>query len=169
MRTLLITILLLISAPSWATADSGKTVSDNKVISKAIRDQLSPGMADAILSAEYDGFYQIYGKQTRGDSFEFNRVKSKKSFPDNRWEQLAVELTERVNYKGESKGIGSRSKARATAYVVFYKNGIEGIAKRGESESLALVMIDHKNASKNSMPEVKGLSAASLYLLDTTM
>lgn len=169
MRTLLIAILLLISTPSWATADSGKTVSDNRVISKAIRDQLSPGMADAILNAEYDGFYQIYGKQTRGDSFKFNRVRAKKSFPDDRWQQLAVQLTEQVKYKRGSKNIGSRGKARATAYVVFYKNGIEGITKRGQSTSLALVMIDHKNASNYALPGAKGLSVASLYLLDTSL
>ena len=169
MRTLLIAVFLVISAPTWATSESDNTISDNRVISKAIREQLTPSMAEAILNAEYDGFYQIYGKQRRDDYFEFNRVKGKKSFPDDRWEQLAVKMAERVKYKGGASTLGSRGKARATAYVVFYKNGIEGIAKRGESESLALVMIDQKNASNNALPEVKGLSAASLYLLDTSL
>jgi len=169
MRTLLIAVFLVISAPTWATSESDNTVSDNRVISKAIREQLTPSMAEAILNAQYDGFYQINGKQKKGDYFKFSRVKGKKSFPDDRWEQLALKLTERVKYKGESNSAGSRGKARATAYVVFYKNGIEGIAKRGESESLALVMIDQKNASNNALPEVRGLSAASLYLLDTSL
>lgn len=169
MRTLLIAVFLVISSPAWATSKSDNTVSDNRVISKAIREQLTPRMAEAILNAEYDGFYQIYGKQKKGDYFKFSRVKGKKSFPDDRWEQLALKLTERVKYKGGSSSLGSRGKARATAYVVFYKNGIDGIAKRGESESLALVMIDQKNVSNNALPEVKGLSAASLYLLDTSL
>jgi len=169
MRTLLIAVFLLMSGPTWAIAGGEKTVSENQVISKAIREQLTPSMAELILNAEYDGFYQIYGKQKRDDSFVFSRVKGKKSFPDDRWEQLAVEMTERVKYKGEANSVGSREKAKATAYVIFYKNGIEGIAKRGESESLALVMIDQKNASNNLLPEVKGLSAASLYLLDADL
>ena len=166
MRTLLIAVFLLISGPAWATNDAVKTVSDNRAIAKAVKEQLAPGMASAILNAEYDGFYQIGGKQKRGEYFRFNRVKQKKSFPDNRWEQLAIKLTEQVNFKGGSNNVGSRTKASATAYVVFYKNGIEGIAKRGYGDSLALVMINQKNVASKNMPSVKGLTQSKLYLLD---
>ena len=166
MRTLLIAIFLLSPGSAWATNDASKTVSDNRAISRAVREQLAPGMANAILNAEYDGFYQIRGKQKRGEYFRFNRVKNKKSYPDDRWEKLAIKLTEQANFKGGSNNVGSRTKASATAYVVFYKNGIEGIAKRGYSDSLALVMIKQKNVASKNMPTVKGLTASKLYLLD---
>ncbi len=129
MRILILATILLFSGPSWAITESSNTVGDNRSISKAIKDKLEPGMAEAILSAEYDGFYQISGKQKRGDSFKFSRVRSKKSFPDDRWEQLAIEVAARINYEGQSNNVGSRTKASATAYVVFYKDGIEGVER----------------------------------------
>lgn len=169
MRIFLLATILLLSGPSWAISDSGKTVADNRSISKAIREKMAPGMAEAILSAEYDGFYQISGKQKRDDSFKFSRVKSKKSFPDDRWEQLAVEVAARVNYKGESKNVGRRTKLNATAYVVFYKEGIEGVDRTNDGESLALVMIDQKNKASINMPSANGISGKRIYLLSVAM
>ncbi|MFP6807636.1 MAG: hypothetical protein VB957_10730 [Pseudomonadales bacterium] len=169
MKTFIIAIVLLISVPSWALSDGGATVSSNATISKAIRERLAPDLAEKILNAEYDGFYQISGKQKRKNTFRFNRVKDKVSFPDDRWEQIALDVVKKVNFQGSSISVGSRTKSSATAYVVFYKNGIEGVQKLGKSEGLALVMIDQKNVSNQSMPSQKGLSATKLYLMEASI
>jgi len=169
MRILLLVTILFIAGPSWAISEKGNTVGDNRSFTKAIMDKLEPEMAEAILSAEYDGFYQISGKQKRGNKFKFSRVKAKKSFPDDRWEELAVEVAARINYAGGSNNIGSRTKSSAIAYVVFYKNGIEGLERNEEGEGLALVMIDQKNKADPGMPSIKGVSGKQLYLLSVAM
>jgi len=165
MKTVLLAVLLVISGSAWATTVEENTIAANKTITKAIRAQLAPKMAEAILSAPYDGFYQISGRQKRNNEFRFNKVRGKKSFPDARWEQLAVDVTKRIDFRGASNNAGSKRKASATAYVVFYKGGIEGV-RNGLGESLALVMINQKNAINRDMPTVKGLSTSKLYLLD---
>ena len=165
MKTVLLAIILVISGSAWATNVKEHTVAANRTISKAVRTQLAPKMAEAILSATYDGFYQISGRQKRNNEFRFIKVSGKKSFPDDRWEQLAVDVTKRIDFRGSSNNAGSRRKSSATAYVVFYKGGIEGV-RNGLGESLALVMINQKNAINRDMPTVKGLSTSKLYLLD---
>ena len=169
MQTILLAICLVISGSAWATNVAEHPVAANRPMTKAIRAQLAPKRSEAILSATYDGFYQISGRQKRNNEFRFNKVRDKKSFPDARWEQLAVEVTKRIDFRGASVNVGSRRKASATAYVVFYKNGIEGIQNNGGGESLALVMINQKNAINREMPTVKGLSTSRLYLLDVAL
>ncbi len=166
MKTILVLILIALSGPIRA-ADSA-TVSENRTISKELKEQLAPNVADAILIAPYDGYYEISGRSKRGNRFSFNRVKSKRSYPDSRWEDLAVEVTESLNFESGTNSVGSKTKASATAYVIFYKNGIEGIEQEGEG-GLALVMIDAKNAMDKNMPSVKGLSAAKLFLVNVAM
>jgi hypothetical protein len=169
MRILILATILLFSAPSWAVTESAKTVGDNRSITKAVNQKLEPGLAEIILNAPYDGFYQIGGKQKRGDNFKFNRVKAKKSFPDNRWEELALEVAESLKYEGGSNNVGSRTKGSATAYVVFYKEGIEGVDRNSEGEGLALVMIDQRNKADPNMPAMKGISGKELYLFSVVM
>ena len=166
MKTILLAVFLVTSGSAWATAVEENTVAANRTITKAVRAQLAPKMAEAILSAPYDGFYQISGRQKRNNEFRFNKVRGKKSFPDARWEQLAVDVTKRIDFRGASNNAGSKRKASATAYVVFYKGGIEGVRNSGLGESLALVMINQQNAINRDMPTVKGLSTSKLYLLD---
>lgn len=164
-KTILVAIFLVITGSAWATNVNEHTVAANKTISKAVRAQLAPKMADAILSATYEGYYKISGHQKRNNEFRFNKVSGKKSYPDDRWAQLAVDVTNRIHFKGSSNNVGSRRKASATAYVIFYKDGIEGV-HNDDGESLALVMINQKNAMNRDMPTVKGLTTSRLYLLD---
>lgn len=166
MKSILLAVCIVISGSAMATNINEQTVANIKTITKAVRAQLAPAMADAILAASYDGFYQISGKQKRNNEFRFTKVVGKKSFPDARWEQLAVDITKRIDFRGSSNNAGSKRKASATAYVIFYKDGIEGIRNSGAGESLALVMINQKNAINRDMPTVKGLSSSRLYLLD---
>ncbi len=169
MKVIFLTIVLLLSTQVLAADTVEQTIGQHRVISKAIKEKFQPEMAAEILTAVYDGFYQISGKQKSGDLFKFTRVKEKASFPDNRWQDVALKLTEGLAYESSSNNLGTRGKAKATAYVVFYKNGIDSInKKRGNSGSLTLVMIEQKNAgSKNTnSPSLKGISASRVYLLN---
>ena len=165
MKSILVAVCMVISGSAMAANIDEQTVANNKIISQVLRAQLTPKMADAILEASYDGFYQLSGKQKRNNEFRFTRISGKKSFPDSRWEQLAVDVMKRIDFRAASNNVGSKRKATATAYVVFYKDGIKGAEKNEEGKDLALVMIKQKNAINRDMPTVKGLSRSWLYLL----
>lgn len=131
------------------------------VTKKLILNRLGEEKASTLLKTPYDGFYQISGKYKKG-RFYFNKVKSKKSFPDDRWEAAARTIAGQVNIPVVRTG--SRISPRATAYVFFYKDGIEdldlGIIRRGATSvdeapnALAVLMIKQNNAAKGAMKAV---------------
>ncbi len=167
MKAIYLTILLSISGQVLAADSMEQTVGQHRLISKAVKEKFQPELAAEILNAEYDGFYQISGKQKSGDLFKFTHVNKKTSFPDNRWQDVALKVTEELAYEAPSNNLGTRGKARATAYVVFYKHGIDSInKKRGNNGSLTLVMINQKNASSRNGDSLKGISASRVYLLN---
>ncbi len=166
MKSLLLAICLF-AAASNVTADTN-TVADNPSLSKAVEENLSPKLAGLILNTPYDGFYKINGKMKRRGDYKFNKVKDKNSFPDDRWENVALNVTDRVNFSGDANMVGSRTKPSATAYVVMFKDGIDGVKHTGDGESLALVMIDQQNALNRDLPTVKE-SGTALYLMDVSM
>ena len=139
-----------------ATA-SANTVADNRVVAKVIKEKLSAAEAEAILQTPYDGFVEIRGKARKG-SFEFSKVKSKASYPDNRWEETARSIVEQVEISFDLSTSSSRFKPSATAYVVFYKDGIEGVSTAGarqvnitdgSGDYLALLIIKQKAPKGN--------------------
>lgn len=155
-------------ALSFQVFADAHTVADNTLISPVVEENLNPNLANLILNTPYDAFYQINGSMGRGGEYRFRKVKANSSYPDERWEELALDLTKRLNFSGQANTAGSRAKPSATAYVVMFKNGIEGVNHTGSGESLALIMIDQKNAYNRDMPSVKA-SGKSIYLLDASM
>jgi len=165
MKTALFALCLMLSGAALA---GEQTVAGNESISRVVADNLSPKLAKLILETPYDGFYAINGKMRRGGEYRFNRIRDKNSYPDDRWEALAKDVAKRINFEGDANMVGSRTKPGATAYVVMFKDGIQGIKHTGEGESLALVMIDQQNAANPNLPSVKA-SGQSLFLMDLSM
>ncbi|MCH7741558.1 MAG: hypothetical protein IIB71_02715 [Proteobacteria bacterium] len=123
----------------------------NKVVLK----KLGKGKAATLLNTPYDGFYQIRGTY-KNDRVYFDKVKSKKPFPDDRREAAAREIAGKIEMPAPVN-TGSRIRPRVTAYVVFFKDGIEsldlGLSRQGSTSveevpnALAVLMIKHKDNS----------------------
>ncbi len=163
MRAFLTGIFLLVAGPVLA-ADN--RVADIEQVSKVVEQTLNPQLAKIILESEYDGFYKIRGTMRR-DGYKFTRVRNKESFPDDRYEALALDVSNRVEFDSDARTIDGRRKPGATAYVIMFKGGLEGVRHQGEGESLALVMIDQEDATRPTMAPTTPDEA--LFLLDVSM
>ena len=148
-----------------STTVFANTVADNKAVAKVIKKKMSNSEAEAILQAPYDGFVEIRVK-ARKDVFQFSKVKSKRSFPDNRWEELALSVVDQVNVPLNTVTTSSRNKPSATAYVIFYKDGIEGVntagarqvnVTDGEGDYMALLVIKQKAPRGNVSVQGEGI------------
>lgn len=147
--------LVLSLACSWSAIAS--TVSDNKAAAKIVSKTLNSSEAEAILDATYDGFVEVSGKATN-DRFVFEKVKSKASFPDERFEDTARELLEQIEVPVNDASASSKRRPSATAYVYFYKDGVEGVnttgarevnVMDGEGDYMALLVIREKGTGSN--------------------
>jgi hypothetical protein len=156
-----------------STTVFANTVADNRAVAKVIKKKLSESEAEAILDAPYDGFVEIRGK-ARDDVFQFLKIKSKASFPDKRWEELALSIADQVNVPLSTVTTSSRNKPSATAYVYIYKNGVEGVntagARRvnvtdGDGDYMALLVIKQKAAKGNVsvQGEKRGKAQSKVY------
>lgn len=156
---------LMASGSAWA---AGQKLAENEAIARVVEQTLPPNLAKIVLESDYDGFYEINGSMRRGGDYRFTRIKDKTSFPDNRWEDVAKEVTERVDFETAAKTLGGRRSPKATAYVVMFKGGLDGVKHGGTGESLALIMIEPEAATK---PDVLtgAPSGEALYLLDVSM
>lgn len=144
----------LIVGVAVSISASADTASDHRAVAKVIKGSLSATEAEAILHASYDGFVEIRGKAKK-DVFQFTKVKSKSSFPDNRWEASALSLVDQIEVPLANATSSSRFKPSATAYVYFYRNGVEGVNTAGarqvnvvdgEGDYMALLVIREKEA-----------------------
>ncbi len=160
--------LMLVSWVSDVQATQ-HTLAEHRVLTKVIGDRLGDELARTILTAPYDGFYQISGRQNRGKLFRFTRIKEKNSYPDDRWNQLALDVVRKLNFRSASNTAGRKTKPTAIAYVVFYRNGIEGVRAGSEGSDLALVMIDQKNVANRNAPTMAGASAKRVFLVPVTL
>jgi hypothetical protein len=140
-------ILAVMSATTLAS-----TAADNKVVANVLKEKLSNSEVETILQTPYDGFVEIRGKAKK-EAFEFSKVRSKSSFPDQRWEETAKLIADQINLSVGDGTTGSRSKPSATAYVLFYKDGIEGVNTAGarqvsvsdaDGDYMALVVVRQK-------------------------
>jgi len=147
----------LVLGLAWSWSAFASTASDNKAAAKVISQSLNSTEAEAILDATYDGFVEIRGK-ARQDRFEFKKVKSKASFPDKRWEETAQELLEQINVPVNTASASGKQRPSATAYVYFYKDGVEGVntagarqfnVMDGEGDYMAMVVIREKAPRSN--------------------
>lgn len=147
---------LILTAVMSATAVAG-TVADKHSVAKVIKEKLSADEAAAILEATYDGFVEIRGK-AKDDVFEFSKVKTKASYPDDRWEDAARAITEQVRIPVGAGPSSSRLKPFAIAYVFFYKDGVEGVnttgagqvnVTDGQGDTMALLVITEKAPKEN--------------------
>lgn len=142
----------LVAASLISVSAFASTASDKKIVANIIKEKLNSSEAAAILEVPYDGFVEIRGKANR-DSFEFSKVKSKASFPDKRWEDTALSILDQVEVPLNMAAASSKNKPTATAYVLFYKDGVDGVntagARRvnvadGEGDYMALLVIRQK-------------------------
>lgn len=161
-------ILAFIMALAISGAAHAATLADDNNIATAVNETFSPRLAEMILATPYDGMYKVSGKMKRRGNYNFNRVRKNDAFPDERWKDEALDVLDRVGHTGSANSVGSRVTPTATATVIMYKGGIEGIKHTGEGESLALVVINEKNSFDPNMPSVKG-SGTALYLMDLSM
>ncbi len=147
----------LLVAITFSTTAFANTAADNKVAAKVIQEKLSQSEAEAVLQTDYDGFVEIRGK-AKNDAFQFSKVKSKASFPDKRWEDMALSIADQISIPVDMASSSSRVKPSATAYVFFYKDGVDGVntagarqynVNDGEGDYLALLVIRQKGARGN--------------------
>lgn len=156
-RSIVLMVFLLTSGFAVAKVKyEDNTIGSNKAMTnKLILKKLGKERAATLLNTPYDAFYQISGKY-RKDRVYFDKVKSKKSFPDDRWEAAARDIAEQIDMP--MVNTGTRIQPRVMAYVVFFKDGIENLdlgPVRQVSTSidevpnaLAVLMIKHKDSSK---------------------
>lgn len=128
------------------------SAADNKIVSRVIQEKLSDEEAAAILETPYDGFVEIRGKAKK-DVFEFTKIKSKASYPDNRWDEVAKSIADQVEITYSGTTGSSKQKPTATAYVLFYEDGVEGVntagvrqvnVSDGDGDYMALLVIRQK-------------------------
>lgn len=120
-----------------------------------IKEKLST--AEAILNAPYDGFVEVRG-EARQDYFRFLKVKSKSSYLDDRWEESTHSNAEQVDTTLNMVTSSMRFKPSATAYIVIYKDGVEGVntagarqvnVTDGRGDYMALLIIKQKAPKGN--------------------
>ena len=163
MNKFMMIMALLMSALVPAAYAGDNKISDQTVL-KAIAEKMSPAAGAAFTHAAYDAHYVVKGRASR-NQFEFSRIRSKESFPDNRFEDLAMKIAGFPTIEIESVGIGSRMKPSAVAHVYLYRHGVEG-RPAADGKSLALLVIEEKNVPDKTMPGMKGLKRESVFLYE---
>ncbi|MDA0979227.1 MAG: hypothetical protein O3B72_11755 [Proteobacteria bacterium] len=139
---------------------SENSVGANKALPNNIVERLlDETSAEQVLATPYTGFYEI-GAKVRDNSFSFERVDDKESFPGDMYEPLALDLVNLLNIPAYDTG--TRIKPRATAYVVLFREGIDTLnidPKRmvtlpssagQEPNTVAMIIIRQKDTSNAS-------------------
>lgn len=162
MKAAFLTCCLLLAGPAFADR-----LADNESIARVVQETINPKLATILLETPYDGFYKIRGSRRHGGDYKFTRIYDKESYPDDRWADQALEVAGRVDFESDAKTINGRRRPGATAYVVMFKGGLEGVRFEGEGDSLALVMIDQEDATRQDMAPTTPDEA--LFILDLSM
>jgi hypothetical protein len=162
-------IIAFVTVSLLSVSAFANTASDNKIVAKVIKEKLGLSEAQAILDTPYDGFVEIRGKAKK-DQFEFSKVKSKASFPDKRWEETAQSIVDQIDVPLSMATSSGRTKPTATAYVLFYKDGVEGVTTAGarqfnvtdgEGDYMALLVIRQKAPRGNVSIQNAGFHTAA--------
>ena len=177
-----ITLLLILTCTGIASAQSAydtNTMGANSAIPNAlIKSQLDQDTANLLLETPYTGFYKL-GSKVVNKKITFPKVKSKASFPDERWIDLAkgiASLAETPAYQ-----TGSRIDPSANAYVAFYPADMAGVDRskimrlptsvKGEPNTLAVLVVKHKNHSKakNAVMTGNSKTGSDIYFFELAL
>lgn len=148
----LIILLTIISTPLLAVEQANTLQDNGRVPESLVRSQVSDEMAGALLKAPYKGFYQIEST-VKNRKMLFSKLDAEQSFPDQRWETIALDIASLVQMPAYSTG--SRIDPKATAYVVFYDRDVSGVEPEkviylptsaySRPNTLAVLLIEHDN------------------------
>jgi hypothetical protein len=158
-----ITFFIILAFAGITQAQAGydaNTLGANKSVPNSlIKKELDDSTAGIILETAYKGFYQIGGKVVKSQ-FTFKNVKTKKSFPDERWAEVATNIASLADAPVYSTG--SRIRPSATAYVAFYDTNIKvdrskvmrlETSVKGEPNIVAVLVVKRKNTTSAKNPE----------------
>lgn len=152
-NALLAVAFVLATGGSVSATDKVNTLSQNEAIpDQLVMKVISDDIAEVMLDTPYKGFYQLSSK-IKNRKMVFSEVETEVSYPDKRWEGLALDIASLVQMPAYSTG--SRIDPKATAYVVFFDRNAPGLdveepiylptSAYSRPNVLAVLLIEHDN------------------------